>query len=167
MTDVAGGQSGRPARRPWLPWAVGGGLVVAVLVAGGAVFALSGGDDPTSVREVADQAVAAAEDLDVDAAIDLLCEAPSKSDRAFLDEAISAGKKTSGKDDPDVTYDVSNVDGSASGSFDVKITSDDPGLEGIVGAAHVTVDRDGDRSCISGWEDTSIEQEDSGDYVVP
>jgi hypothetical protein len=163
MTDVAGAR----ARRSWLPWAVGGGVVVAVLIVGGAVFALSGSDDdPASVREVADQAVAAAQDLDVDAGIDLLCKAHSGDDRHFLDSAIDAARTATGQDAPDARYDVSNLEGSTTGSFDVTITSGDPALEGVVGAAHVKVGRDGDRSCIASFEDTSISQDGSGEYVV-
>lgn len=154
-------------RRRWLPWVVGGAVVVVALVVGGVTFALSSGaDDPTTVQAVADAAVKAADELDVDAGIDLLCSAPGSDDREFLDDAIGAARDATGTDTPEVDYLVSNVSGGSEGSFDVRITSTEDALAGVVGSAHVKVERRGDRSCVAGWEDTSIDQEGDGEYVV-
>lgn len=163
VTNAAGESGGRSR----LPWVVGGVVVVGALLVGGFAFALSsGGQDPTTVSGVADAAVQAAEELDVDAAIDLLCSPPGGDDRAFLDGAISAARDATGDESPDVTYEVSHVVGGAEGGFDVVITSGDDALAGVVGTAHVTVQQRGDRSCISGWDDTSIDQQGDGEYVV-
>ena len=157
---------GSSARRSWLPVAIAAAVVVVAVVVGGVAFALSsGGDDPDTVREVADAAVDAAQGLDVDAGIDLLCSAPDSEDRSFLSDAIAAARDATGTQSPKVSYDISNVTGKSEGSFDVRITSSEDALAGVVGSAHVTVSHRGDRSCISGWDDTSIEQGD-GEYVV-
>ncbi|WP_193610790.1 hypothetical protein [Nocardioides lijunqiniae] len=141
--------SGRPSR---LGWYVAGGVLLLILGIGGAVFAFTGGD-ATTVQDVADQAVDAAEDLDVDAGIDLLCTAPTDEQRAELDQLIAEGREEAGGDDPDVDYEVSDVEGDATGSFRVVATSDEDALEGKELDLVVIVEQDGDRSCIAGVED--------------
>lgn len=120
---------------------------------GGAVLALTGGSDATSVREVADQAVVAAEELDVDAGIDLLCTAPTDEQRRELDDLIAEGREETGSDEPDIDYDVSEVEGDATGSFRLVATSDDPALEGKELDTVVLVEERDGRSCIAGIRD--------------
>lgn len=136
-----------------LPWLVSGVVLVVVLVAGGVVLAtVVGDDDPTSVQEVADQAVEAAEDLDVDAAIDLLCDPPSEEERDDLEAIIEAGQEEAGTDDPEVDYEISDVEGDTEGSFHVEITSPEEELSGISANFDVTVEEDDGRSCIAGYD---------------
>ncbi len=127
--------------------------VVAVLLIGtGTTVALLSGGDATNVEEVADQAVEAAEDLDVDAGIDLLCDAPSAEERDELDAFIETAQDEAGTDDPDVDYAISDVEGEETGSFRVDVSSEDPAFEDRDFAIDVTVEQDGDRSCIAGAE---------------
>lgn len=127
--------------------------VVAVLLIGtGTTVALLSGGDATNVEEVADQAVEAAEDLDVDAGIDLLCDAPSAEERDELDAFIETAQDEAGTDDPDVDYAISDVEGEETGSFRVDVSSEDPAFEDQDFAIDVTVEQDGDRSCIAGAE---------------
>lgn len=146
---------GPPAPRSGsrLGWYVAGAALVLVVAIGGAVFAFTGGD-ATSVQEVADQAVEAAEDLDIDAGIDLLCTAPSEQQRQELESLIAEGREETGDDDPDIDYEISEVEGDEEGSFRVTATSDDPALEGKELDAVVIVDEVDGRSCISTLEDT-------------
>lgn len=137
-------------------WLLLTGCLVVLLGVGGTVFALtSGGDDPTSVQDVAEAAVAAAEDLDVDAGLDLMCSFTS-GDRSGLERAISEARDDAGTDSPDVRYEISDVVGSTSGTFVVTVVTDEPGLEGWTSrTAKLTVaSRDG-RSCISDVENIS------------
>ncbi|MDN5744790.1 MAG: hypothetical protein L0H31_06665 [Nocardioidaceae bacterium] len=137
-------------KKTQLGWIVAGAIVIVLALAGGVTaLVLSGGGDPTSVQQVADKAVDAAEDLDVDAGIDLLCEAPSSDDRSGLNEMIKGAQDESGTDDPDVDYEISHVEGDAEGSFDVHVTSTEDEFEGKELNFRVIVERDGDRSCIA------------------
>lgn len=148
------GQPGRPGRRrPLWPWLVGVGVLVVLAVVAGGVLLVSGpgeASDARSVQDVADLAVEAAEDLDVDAGVDLLCETPSQEDRDELEELIERAQEEAGTDDPDVTYEVSDVEGDETGTFDVEVTSDEGDLEGRDLELTVEVGQDGDRSCIEG-----------------
>jgi hypothetical protein len=144
-----------------------GAVLVLLVATGGAVVALTGGD-ADSVQDVADQAVAAAEDLDVDAGIDLLCAAPTGDQKDELEDAIDGGRDHAGTDDPDVSYDVSEVEGDASGSFRIDVTSDEDGLEDYEFAAIVVVESHDGRSCIAALEDIDTGEqevvgEDAGD----
>ena len=135
-------------------WIVGGVLaLVLILAAGVTTIALaSGGGDPTTVEEVADAAVDAAEDLDVDAGVDLLCDTPSKSEREDLEDLIETAQDRADTDDPDVDSEVSNVKGEEEGSFEVRVTSSESALEDEELALQVNVEQDGDRSCIADAE---------------
>ena len=127
-------------------------LVIVAVVAGG-VLLLSGASEASearSVQDVADLAVEAAEDLDVQAGVDLLCEAPHGGDRDELEELIEQAQDEAGTEDPDVTYEVSDVEGDETGSFQVEISSDEEGLEDRDFEITVEVGQDGDRSCIEG-----------------
>ena len=134
-------------------WIVGSVVAVLLLAAGATTVVLASGGDPTTVEEVADAAVEAAEDLDIDAGVDLLCDTPSKSDREELEELIETARDETGTDDPDVDYDVSNFKGEEEGSFEVRITSSEPDFEDEEIALQVNVEKDGDRSCITGVDD--------------
>lgn len=132
---------------------VAGAVAAVLLVAGGVTALVVSGGDPTSVADVADVAVDAAEDLDVDDGIELLCEAPSAQDRKDLEELIGAAQDEAGTEDPDVDYAISNVQGEQEGSFDVTITSDEKAFEDDEIAVTVLVDSQDGRSCISGYDD--------------
>ncbi|NGZ99771.1 hypothetical protein G5V59_03875 [Nocardioides sp. W3-2-3] len=131
---------------------VAGAVAAVLLVAGGVTALVVSGGDPTSVQEVADAAVDAAQDLDVDQGIDLLCETPSKKDRHDLEALISEAQDEAGTKDPDVDYKVSNVKGDKEGSFDVTITSDEDAFKDETIAGTVTVATVDGRSCITGFE---------------
>lgn len=140
-----------PSRSRRLPWIVGGTVVLVLVVVIVLALVLGGSKaaaDARSVQDVADAAVDAAEDLDVEQGIDLLCEAPSSSERDDLEELIADGRAAAGTDDPDVDYDVVDVTGDDEGTFTVKISSDEEGLEGRGAVFTVVVKTDGDRSCI-------------------
>lgn len=131
---------------------VAGAVAAVLLVAGGVTALVVSGGDPTSVQEVADAAVDAAEGLDVDDGIELLCEAPSKKDRADLEALIGEAQDRADTEDPDVDYAISGVEGEAEGSFDVTITSDEDAFEGEEIAGTVLVESRDGRSCIAGFE---------------
>ncbi|MDT0201580.1 hypothetical protein [Nocardioides sp. AE5] len=136
-------------RRNLLPWIVGGAVLVLLLIVGTLVWALSD-SKPDSVQEVADRAQEAAEDLDIDKGIELLCEAPSEKDRADLDELLGQAREKAGTDDPEVTYEISKVTGEEEGSFHVEVTSDDGELEGHRMFFKVLVESKDGHSCIAG-----------------
>lgn len=134
-------------------WIVAGVIAFVLLFAGGVTtLVLASGGGPTSVQDVADEAVDAAEALDVDAGIDLLCEAPKSWERRELERLIETAQEQAGTDDPDVTYEVSDVQGDAEGSFEVRVTSDEEQLEDDELAAEVFVEQRGERSCIAEFE---------------
>lgn len=138
-----------------LGWIVAGAVALVLLLAGGVTALVVAGGDPTSVADVAEAAVEAAEDLDVDQGIDLLCEAPSDKERAELEELIDTVRDETGEDDPDATYQVSDVEGEAEGSFEVRVTSDEEEYDDAELAAVVRVEERDGRSCISGFESIS------------
>lgn len=138
-----------------LGWIVAGAVALVLLLAGSVTALVVAGGDPTSVEEVADAAVDAAEDLDVDDGIDLLCEAPSSDDRDDLEELIETVRDETGEDDPDATYEVSDVEGDSEGSFTVRVTSDEEAFADSELAAIVHVAARDGRSCISGFEPIS------------
>lgn len=142
----------RAGGRSKVPLIVGGGMVIALAVVVVLVLTLTGSKDAadaSSVQDVADVALAAAEDLDVDAGIDLFCDAPSADDRAELDDLIDEARERADTDDPEVDYDVSDVEGDTSGSFAVRVTSDEEGLDDAELEFTVTVESRGGRSCIA------------------
>ncbi|MCD4535380.1 hypothetical protein LRP67_14900 [Nocardioides sp. cx-169] len=152
----AGPPPSSPSR---LGWYVAGGVLVLMLGIGGAVFAFTGGE-ASSVQEVADQAVEAAEDLDVGAGIDLLCKAPTKNQRAQLEFLIAEGQQEAGTEDPDMDYVISHVEGDATGSFRVRATSDEEALQGRTLDLVLLVEQDDGRSCIAGVKDGQMVGED-------
>lgn len=138
-------------RRDRAPWIVTG--VVAVLLFAGLGYLLAVREDPAgSVQQVADQAVRAVQRYDVRAGGKLLCDPLTDEQRSRLEELVKTGKERADTEDPELTIEVSDVRGEREGSFRVRVTSPEPGLVGVLGAATVIVaDRDG-RSCISGLE---------------
>ncbi|QSR26395.1 hypothetical protein CFH99_12240 [Nocardioides aromaticivorans] len=139
-----------------LGWIVAGAVALVLLLAGSVTaLVVASGGDPTSVEEVADAAVDAAQDLDVDDGVDLLCEAPSGKDRADLEKLIETVRDETGEDDPDATYEISDVEGDTEGSFTVRVTSDEePYTDAEIAAVVHVQERDG-RSCISGFDPIS------------
>lgn len=131
---------------------VAGAAAAVLLLAGGVTALVVSGGDPESVQDVADAAVDAAQDLDVEDGVDLLCEAPSKKDRADLEALIEHAQDEADTDDPEVDYAISNVQGDKEGSFDVTITSDEDAFEGEEIAGTVRVESRDGRSCIAGFE---------------
>ena len=129
--------------------------MVVLLAVGVGVFALSGTDasDARSVDDVADLAVEAAEDLDVEKGIDLLCAAPDDRLRDELEDLIAEAQDRAGTDDPEVDYRISDVSDGSTGTFEVEVTSEESGLEGEGAAYKVFVAKDGERSCIAGVGD--------------
>ncbi|MBM9459110.1 hypothetical protein JK386_04290 [Nocardioides sp. zg-536] len=133
-------------------WVVAGVVLLVLLLAGGVTALVVASGDPQAVEEVADAAVEAAEDLDIDAGADLLCEAPSSKDRKALVDLIEEARAEARTDDPHVTYDVTNIRGEAEGSFDVRITSDEKELADRTVNARVIVKSRNGRSCIADVE---------------
>lgn len=125
------------------------GILVVLVALVFTVKALTGGGDPQSVEEVADAAVEAAEDFDVDAGIDLFCEPLTADQRDRIDDFIAAGRDAAGVDDPEVHYSVGKVEGDEEGSFQVTGWSTEGDLDGSYVVAEGEVSRDGDRSCVS------------------
>lgn len=134
--------------------------VVAVLVAAAVAFAVSkatSDDQPDSVRGTADAAVSAAEDLDVDAGLALMCKRPSDEDVDYLNDRIAEAKEAVGGE-PDVSYEIRDVqDEGGSGRFTVVITTDEPELDGANAKVVALVDSRGGQSCISGFDEERSE----------
>ncbi len=145
MSDALPPRPGQPRpgqAQPVRPPARGGGahrgllvglaVLLGVLLLGGGTWALvaaTSDDAPGSVRETAEQAVDAAEALDVDAGARLLCSAPSDDERADLEDAIDEARETSGTDDPEVDYEISDVEETDDGgSAVVRATADEEEL---------------------------------------
>lgn len=104
------GPAGRGANKGLL---VGLGVLAGVLVLGGgtwAAVAAFSDDAPGSVRETAERAIEAAEDLDVDAGARLMCTTPTDDERAELEDAISGTREIAGTDDPEVDYEIVSVE---------------------------------------------------------
>ncbi|KRB73842.1 hypothetical protein ASE01_17655 [Nocardioides sp. Root190] len=132
---------------------VAGALAAVLLLAGGVTtLVLASAGDPTTVAGVAEAAVEAAEDLDVEAGVDLLCEAPPAEDRRDLERLIEAAQEEADTEDPDVDYEISNIVGDSAGTFDVRATSDEDGLSGEELSATVQVEERDGRSCISSYD---------------
>ncbi|KQZ70198.1 hypothetical protein [Nocardioides sp. Root151] len=132
------------------------GILVILFGTAAVVWAVNRGG-AESVQDVADAAVEAGEDIDVDAGIDLLCDAPTDEQREKVEEFVDAGKDEAGTDDPEIHVEASDVEGEAEGSFVLTIWSDDGGLAESYGVVDVEVEKDGDRSCIA---DVDIDQRD-------
>lgn len=154
------GQPGQPPQDGHRPRRARGplvavGVAVAVLALGGtawAVVATAGGGDPTSVEEVAEQAVDAARDLDVDAGVRLMCETPSADEREELEDAIAGGKDFTGTDDLELAFDVRDADDGPEGNVRIEVVGDQAELEGATMEVELSVVEDGDRSCIESLE---------------
>jgi len=131
---------------------IGVGLAVLVALGIGLVLALGGGN-AESVEVVADAAVDAAEDLDVDGGIDLLCDAPSTEEREEFEDLISDAQEQAGTDDPEVDYEISDLEGERTGRFTVTVSSDEEELADRGFSLVVLVEEEGGQSCIAGVED--------------
>ena len=133
-------------------------VVVAVLLLGGIAFAVvkaTSGEDTTSVQGVADAAVSAAEDLDVDKGVALLCSTPPSDDVDYLNHLISEARDAVGGD-PDVSYEVSDVhDSGGAGRFTVTISTSEAALRGSHAKLVMLVQSRNGQSCISGLDESS------------
>lgn len=132
-----------------MPWIVTG-IVAVLLIAGlGYLYAIREAP-PTTVREVADRAVEAVRRYDVLAGGRLLCDPLTEEQQRRLEALVQTGRERADTTDPELDIVISAVRGVTEGSFQVRVTSPEPGLVGVLGAATVVVaDRDG-RSCIAG-----------------
>jgi hypothetical protein len=159
--ELTGPDRGPHTVRGWLPWAaVGAVLLVLAGVAVVTLFVAGPGDaaGADSVEDVADLAVDAADDLDVAAGIDLLCELPMDLYRMSLETLIDEGRDEAGTDDPDVDYEVSDVSDGPTGSFVVTISSDEEGLADRGTSLRVFVEQRDGRSCIVGVGEPDAEE---------
>jgi hypothetical protein len=148
--------------RSRMPWIVAGAILVVLLVVGGVVVALTGGD-AESVQDVADQSVEAAEDLDIDAGFDLFCTDPGSDAREELDRMVQKAQDRAGTDDPDVDYEITDVKGDEEGSYHVTASSDEQGISRDRGEATVIVESRDGRSCIADVEDVDTYQVPPGE----
>ncbi|MDT9592832.1 hypothetical protein RDV89_07120 [Nocardioides zeae] len=127
------------------------GLVVLLLAGGtwGLVAAFSD-DGPQDVRSTAEQAVEAAQALDVDAGARLMCTAPTSEERDDLEDAIEEAQEVAGTDDPEVAYEITEVteDADGGGTATVEALGDQAELEGAALTVRLVVVDDGDRHCI-------------------
>ncbi|QCW49420.1 hypothetical protein FE634_01475 [Nocardioides dongxiaopingii] len=160
--ELTGPERGPHTLRGWLPWIAVG--VVMVVLAGVAVLTLflsdaKSAEEAENVDDVAGLAVEAAEELDIGAGIDLLCEAPMDLYRQTLETMINDARERSGTVDPAVDYAVSDVSDGATGSFVVEASSSEDGLEGQDLEVRVFVEEQDGRSCISGIGDVDDEEE--------
>ena len=136
-----------------LPWVVVGGVMVAL--ASVAVVRLfvdepAEPDDASSVRSVADLAQEVTEALDVAGGTDLLCEPPIDLYRMAVESTIASWQTLAGTPSPAITAEVSDVDAGAAGSFVIRISSDEDGLEDERRAFRVFVESRDGRSCVTG-----------------
>lgn len=135
-----------------MTWVVTGLVAVALFGALGYLLAVRV-PAAGSVREVADQAAEAVQRYDVRAGGDLLCTPLTEEQRARLEALVQRGKERADTPDPRLEITVSDVRGTTAGQFRVRVTSPEPGLVGVLGAATVLVEERDGRSCIAGLED--------------
>ncbi len=134
------------------PWVVTAVLAVVLFGGLGYLYAIRE-EGPGSVQEVADRAVEAVSRYDVRAGGRLLCDPLTEEQRLRLEALVQTGRERADDPDPELDIVISDVRGSATGSFRVRVTSPLPGLVGIFGSATVLVaERDG-RSCVAGLAD--------------
>ncbi len=138
-------------QRDRMPWIVTGVVAVLLFAGLGYLYSIQGAP-PSTVREVADRAADAVSRYDVRAGGQLLCTPLTEEQRLRLEALVQTGRERADTPAPELDIVISDVRGSAAGSFRVRVTSPEPGLVGVLGAATVLVaDQDG-RSCIAGLE---------------
>lgn len=123
------------------------GVLVVSLGTAAVVWAVNRGE-PESVGGVAAAALDSGENFDVDAGIELFCETPTEEQREDI-EAVIADAKRRDKTDSPARFTVTNVKGDKAGSFRFTISTFDEGLLYTHHVAQISVEQDGDRSCIS------------------
>lgn len=149
-----GSRPGTPARTRHRGLVVGVGVAAAVLLLGGGAWALvaaTSDDAPSSMGDLVEQAVAAADDQDVDALLALVCDDSALLDLA--DEARDANDRVAEDldgDDPDLTYDV-EVDGDEA---TVRVESGADSLDGAFAEMVVTGEESDGGWCVSDVEVT-------------
>jgi len=138
-------------QRDRMPWIVTG--MVAVVLFAGLGYLLAVREAPAdTVQKVADQAVNAVQRYDVRAGGKLLCDPLTDEQRSRLEALVKTGKERADNPDPELDIVISEVMGETEGSFKVRVTSPEPGLVGVLGAATVIVASTDGRSCISRLE---------------
>lgn len=110
-------------------------------------------DEATSVGDVAELVTLTTENLDVDGTFDLLCAPPMDLYRMGLESRLADLQDRSGKPDPELDVEVSDVDAGPSGSFVVSVASTDPALGDLDEQLRVFVQNKGGRACIVGIGD--------------
>lgn len=135
-----------------LPWVVVG--VVMVGLAGVAVVRLTAEpeepNEASSVRAVADLSESIAESLDVQGGLELLCDEPISLYRMAVESTIVRWQTLSGSPAPEITARVSEVDDGPTGSFLLRVSSEEPGLEDEQRTFRVFVEEHDGRSCVVG-----------------
>lgn len=138
-------------QRDRMPWIVTGILAVLLFAGIGYLYAVREAP-PGTVREVADRAVEAVRRYDVRAGGRLLCDPLTDEQQLRLEALVQTGRERADTPDPELDIAISDIRGVTEGSFRVRVTSPEPGLVGVLGAATVLVTEDGGRSCIAGLE---------------
>lgn len=136
-------------QRDRMPWIVTGTVALVLFAGLGYLLAVREGPAET-VQAVADQAVKAVQAYDVRAGGKLLCDPLTDEQRSRLEALVKTGKERADSLDPELDIVISAVRGEQEGSFKVRVTSPEPGLVGVLGAATVIVAREDGRSCIAG-----------------
>lgn len=114
---------------------------------------MSDPEEPTeaaSVQDVADLAVVVAEGLDVEQGVEVLCDRPIDLYRMAVEATIVRWQAQSGTQAPEVDAEVSDVDDGASGSFVLRISSEEDGLEDEQRTFRVFVESRDGRACVTG-----------------
>lgn len=134
---------------------IGGGIFAALLVLGGATWAVvsfTSDDAPDSVEGVVERAVEAANDQDVDALLALVCD-----DSALLDvreQAEDANERIDDAldgEDPGLSYEIESVE---DGVATVRVDTAAAALDGSFAELVITTQKDGDSYCVADIEAT-------------
>lgn len=137
----------------FLPWVAAGVVMVALTAVAVERLFVEEPEEPTeaaSVQDVADLAATVTEDLDVARGVEMLCRPPIELYRMTVESTITRWQALSGVQVPEVTAEVSDVDTGSSGSFVLRISSDEEGLEDEQRTFRVFVDYTDGRSCVTG-----------------
>ncbi|WP_106849755.1 hypothetical protein [Blastococcus sp. Marseille-P5729] len=149
-------------RRPWVPLAaIGGVLAIGLLVWLIVGLSPDRASDPEDyglaaaqresapeVSQVTADAIAAAEDLDVEAGLDLLCQAPSSTDMGTLNEAIADGRAEAGGEDPEMSFTIVEVEQSEDGGSATVRVDGEGNIAGAFLVVELTMKQGSDGFCI-------------------
>lgn len=155
MTDGSDGSTREPRRRVLrlLPWVAVAAVMIALTAVAVDRVLVSETEEPTeadTVQDVADLAAEATEALDVQQGVAMLCRPPIQLYQMTVESTIDRWRSLTGDQAPDVTAEVSDVDSGSAGSFVLRISSDEDGLEDEGRTFRVYVEHDDGRSCVTG-----------------